>query len=114
MGDLAPHFSLSEFVDRRTGCGPLPPARLLEVLERVRALRGLPVRIVSGHRCPSTNAAVGGAAHSRHLLGDAVDIPIGVCTVREALVAGATGVGERDGWAVHLDVRPGPAVTWRY
>lgn len=114
MGDLTEHFSSAEFVDRRTGCCPLPQPRLLEVLETIRAVQGRALVIVSGHRCPSTNRAVGGAPHSRHLYGDAADIPAGHATVAEALAAGATGVGERDGWAVHVDVRPGDPVTWRY
>ena len=114
VGDLSPHFSLAEFADRRTGCAPLPQPRLLLVLEAIRARAGRPVRIVSGHRCPSSNRAVGGALDSRHLYGDAADIPAGLVNVDQAAACGAEGIGERDGWAIHVDVRPGPPARWSY
>ncbi len=114
MGDLSPHFSAREFTDHRTGHLVPPPAKLLAVLERVRALRGRPLRIVSGHRCPSTNTPVGGAPRSRHLKGDAVDIPTGYVTAEEAEAAGAVGIGVLGHWAVHLDTRPGGPARWQY
>lgn len=114
MGDLSVHFSDGEFADRSTGHRMTPPARLVTVLEAIRALRPGPLTIVSGHRCCDHNAAVGGAPQSRHIAGDAADIPPGRATPAEARAAGAVGVGVRSGWAVHVDVRPGPAVTWRY
>lgn len=114
MGDLSAHFSAHEFVDRRTGHLVPPPADLIVLLERIRALRPGPLRILSGHRCCSTNAAVGGATASRHIAGDAADIPGGRATAAQARAAGATGVGVSAGWAVHVDVRPGPYVTWTY
>jgi uncharacterized protein YcbK (DUF882 family) len=114
VGDLSPHFSSSEFVDRRTGDCPLPCRRLLEVLEEVRRAGGRPVTIVSGYRSQKTNREVGGARASRHLFGDAADIPAGIVTVAQALEAGAIGVGARNGFAVHLDVRPGRPVVWHY
>lgn len=114
MGDLSEHFSVSEFIDRRTGHRYGPAAELVQVLERIRALRPGPLVIVSGHRCCSSNATVGGAAQSRHVAGDAADIGPGRATPAEAFSAGAVGVGERDGWAVHVDVRPGPRARWEY
>lgn len=114
VGDLSPHFSSVEFDDRRTGHRMRPPPQLLVVLEGIRALNGRPLEIVSGHRCCSSNATVGGASQSRHIAGDAADIPAGRATVTQAAAAGAVGIGERDGWAVHVDVRPGPAARWTY
>ncbi len=114
MGDLSPHFSTHEFMDRRTGHVLGPPAELVQVLERIRGLRPGPLAIISGHRCPATNKAVFGAVRSRHLKGDAVDIPAFRATVSEAAAAGAVGIGERDGWAVHVDVRPGGPARWKY
>ncbi len=35
------------------------------------------MRVNSGFRCPALNAAVGGAASSQHLLGEAADITAG-------------------------------------
>lgn len=114
MGDLSPHFSSGEFADRETGHFLRPPAALLTVLERIRSLRPGPLRIVSGHRCCERNRKIGGADQSRHIYGDAADIPPGRATVREAAEAGAVGIGERDGWAVHVDVRPGGPARWSY
>lgn len=114
MGDLSAHFSVHEFVDRRTGHRLGPPAELIQVLENIRALRPGPLTIVSGHRCTSTNAAVGGAVRSRHLAGDAADIPSGRATPTEALQCGAVGIGVSGNWVTHVDVRPGPPVRWDY
>jgi zinc D-Ala-D-Ala carboxypeptidase len=115
VGDLSPHFSASEF---RCKCGrkhrlhQAPVAELVQVLERIRARTGRPLRIVSGYRCPAHNRAVGGAPLSEHLRRRAADIPAGVCTVEEALEAGARGVGHCNGWAVHVDVRPSAVVRF--
>lgn len=114
MGDLSAHFSLSEFVDRRTGCGPEPPERLIAALELLRSMVGVPLVIVSGHRCPSTNAEVGGAAASRHLVGDAVDLVAGVVLLRQAEAAGFVGIGTKGRWAIHVDMRRGAPARWSY
>ncbi len=114
MGDLSPHFSRSEFVDRRTRHLHGPTPGLIVVLERIRALTGKPLRIVSGYRSPSSNATVGGAKNSRHMEGDAADIPAGHATLSEAYASGAVGVGTKDGWATHVDTRPGPRRHWTY
>jgi uncharacterized protein YcbK (DUF882 family) len=105
LGDLSPHFSKAEFRDHRTGELVGPDRLLVEVLERIRALSGEPLRIVSGYRSAATNRAVGGARRSQHRLGRAADLPRGTCTVEQALAAGATGVGHCDGDVVHIDVR---------
>lgn len=115
MGDLSPHFDTSEFRDHRNGTLVQIDARLIEVLERLRHWTGdRPLRIVSGYRSPSTNAAVGGARNSQHLYGRAADVEPGRFRVGQALNAGATGVGYSGvGWVVHIDTRPGPPVTFR-
>jgi uncharacterized protein YcbK (DUF882 family) len=46
------------------------------MLEAVRTHFGKPVTITSSHRCPESNAAVGGVKHSLHLLGRAADIQV--------------------------------------
>lgn len=106
MGDLSTDFSREEFIDRRTGqlVGPTP-----ELLWRLQLLRnriGRALPIVSGYRSPSTNRLVGGARRSRHLVGDAVDIPPGLVTVDQAIADGFSGIGHCEGWVVHLDCRP--------
>lgn len=106
MGDLSPHFSRWEFRDHRTGELQGPDPELVQVLERIRAIRPGPLRIVSGYRTPATNRSVGGARQSQHLMGRAADIPSGRCTVEEAIRCGARGIGHCHGWVVHVDVRP--------
>lgn len=119
MGDLSPHFSRREFACKGSQRAGHPPhsvkvsAHLVQHLERLRAIVGRPLPIVSGHRCPWWNQRVGGASRSQHLYGTAADIPRGYATVDQAERAGFTGIGHKDGWAVHVDVRPARA-RWRY
>lgn len=111
---LSENFSASEF--RCRCCGKLhpdgdkPPAELLGFLERIRAHFGKPVYINSGYRCPKHNAAVGGAAKSRHMAGDAADFWIGgedpaaVFDFASELIGSAGGVGKYDTFT-HIDTR---------
>lgn len=105
MGDISAHFSRWEFRDHDNGQLRGPTPALIDVLERIRALRSRPLRIVSGYRSPATNRRVGGARNSQHLVGTAADIPSGYCSVQEAVRCGATGIGHCGGWVVHVDVR---------
>lgn len=115
MGDLSPHFSRSEFRCPHCGAGTVSP-QLLAILESVRARAGgRPLSIVSGFRCVPHNTAVGGAKDSRHIHGDAADIPSNVVRIDGARAAGAVGVGlTKEGWVVHVDWRPGGPVQWTY
>jgi hypothetical protein len=86
---MAKYFSLNELVSSETaaarGIDNTPPpyaaARLGVLAERlldpVRELWGAPLRVDSGYRCPELNRAVGGAAGSQHLSGEAADITTG-------------------------------------
>ena len=114
MGDLSAHFSRSEFDCPHCGAGA-PSPQLVAILERLRAIKGgKPLTIVSGFRCVPHNAAVGGAADSRHVHADAADIPKGYASIADAAAAGAVGIGSQDGWAVHVDWRPGGPARWTY
>src|SRR5688572_9092281 len=115
MGDLSEHFSRHEF-DSRDGAKANPVPRLIECLERLRAICGnRPLRILSGYRSPAHNKKVRGARHSQHMYNRAADIPYRYATVVQAMQAGFTGIGDADGWAVHVDVRPGTRVArWTY
>ena len=94
---LSEHFSLAEMMFSQTavrkGIGNIPPPQAVTALERlcvnvlepVRAHFGRPVRISSGYRSQALNKAVGGAATSQHVLGEAADITIpGVDNLRLA------------------------------
>jgi zinc D-Ala-D-Ala carboxypeptidase len=82
---LTEHFTLDEFTTSATaarlGLSNNPPVAAVErmkrlcqhVLEPIRAKFG-PVRINSGYRSPGLNKAVGGAAKSQHVTGEAADI----------------------------------------
>lgn len=114
MGDLSPHFSRHEF-DCRDGSRANPDARLIEALERLRAICGnRPLRIVSGYRSPAYNKRVGGAPRSQHLVNRAADIPSGYATVAQARQAGFRGIGSSGVWATHVDVRSGGIARWEY
>lgn len=116
MGNLSEHFSYAEFACRdRCGYGQ-PHPRLVTRLERLRkALGGKPLRIASGLRCPPHNDAVGGATRSRHCSGEAADLHSGQVREAQARAAGFTGIGIKDGWVTHVDVRrTQTVVTWQY
>ena len=111
MGDLSAHFSRGELQCRC--CGRLQiDSRLLDGLEKLRALAGVPVVIHAGYRCPEHNAAVGGVPHSEHTLGLAADIALpGLSLQRMYELAlevpqfAQGGIGVYDGGFLHVDVR---------
>lgn len=85
--NLSPNFTLDEFVrsqeGTRRGIDNIPPQPVIDclrdlcekVLEPLREALG-PVHISSGYRCPALNKAIGGAANSQHILGQAADIEV--------------------------------------
>lgn len=114
MGDLSAHFSRSEFDCPHCGAGA-PSPQLVAILENLRASVGKPLRIVSGFRCVPYNKSLPNAAPaSRHVHGDAADIPSGYATVAQAARAGAVGIGNAGQWAIHVDWRPGGPARWSY
>jgi len=93
MSSLSPHFTLAELTRTSTGLpndpAPSQVAALTSlcahVLEPIRALLGVPLRVTSGFRSAHVNAAIKGAKGSQHLLGEAVDfVPVGM-SVGEAM-----------------------------
>ncbi len=111
MGDLSAHFSRDELQCRC--CGRLQlDSRLLEGLEALRALAGVPVIIHAAYRCPRHNQEVGGVPHSQHTRGLAADLRLeGVSLQRMYELAlevpqfAQGGVGVYDGGFLHVDVR---------
>ena len=87
MPNLSPHFTLSELTETSRDLPNVPTAEDVErlralcvaVLEPVRALLAVPLRVNSGYRSPAVNAAIGGAKTSQHMRGEAADVvPLGV------------------------------------
>jgi len=94
----------------------------MRALQRLRDIVKFPLPINSGFRCEKHNKKIGGAKHSRHLVGCAADISTKnlsisqIKTLKEAikLIDEFDGVAEGDGF-VHVDSRPGDKnVTWTY
>lgn len=79
---LTSHFRDTEFLCKCGKCNkPTDAVRLkwfelAAALEKVRAVVGAPMIVISGHRCEAHNKAEGGAKDSRHLYGDAVDVKV--------------------------------------
>lgn len=114
---LNKYFKRSEFACR-CGCGTSTvDAELLEVITGVREHFGLPVIINSGHRCPTHNRAVGGAANSVHMTGKAADIRVkgkdasAIASYLESKYPDSKGIGRYANFT-HIDVRDGKA-RWR-
>ena len=114
---LSEHFDSTVFACK-CGCGGMNNGagvdpRLVQVLERMRPILGVPLELSCGYRCPTHNAEVGGVWNSQHVYGKAADVlkPSGVSLQRlvdAAETAGADGIGVYD-WGVHIDVRRCPA-----
>ena len=126
MGDLSRNFSRSEF-ECKCGCGEAEVSPfLIEVLQRLRDILGVPITVTSGRRCTAHNAAVGGAKNSQHLQGLAADIRAEGWTAKDLLRvlrilvrANALYVGyayKISTDAIHIDVRQpesGTVQAWR-
>lgn len=124
---MAKYFTLDELVRSATaaarGIDNTPPAAVearLEVLaekllDPARELWGASLRVTSGYRCPELNAAVGGAATSQHLQGEAADITAGSREGNRRLFEAIAGsaldfdqlIDERDYSWLHLSYRAG-------
>ncbi|MFE9722957.1 D-Ala-D-Ala carboxypeptidase family metallohydrolase [Streptomyces sp. NPDC005794] len=97
-------------------------ANALSSMWKLQALRHAlgdqPLRVTSGFRSTSCNAAVGGATNSRHLYGDAVDLgagPHSLCAIAQQArnhgFNGILGPGYA-GHSDHIHVNQGPNHFW--
>jgi hypothetical protein len=97
---ISPNFYYEEAtVTAQRGLDNTPPMVVIpslvmvfnEQMEAVRELLGCPIHINSAYRSPEVNKAVGGAASSQHMKGQAVDfVPmkeIGLKEAYDAIVA---------------------------
>lgn len=114
---LSEHFDSREF--QCPCCGLfVENHHLVDALEQLRALLGVPLIITSGTRCRAHNAAVGGKPDSEHLHGRAVDVIAegisaahvqGAAKCIPAFING--GIGSYRSFT-HLDVRLTGAARW--
>jgi hypothetical protein len=86
---MAKYFTITELtrsatatarrIDNTPPPGVLPKLTTLvnTLLDPIRERWGAPLSVNSGFRCPLLNRAVGGAASSQHLRGEAADITAG-------------------------------------
>ena len=112
-GPLSVHFDARELWCRHCrACFVVD--ELVQLLEEIRRHHGGPLVPIDGYRCPVHNRAVGGAQDSQHVYGTAADLPPQIVTPPQAFTLGARGVGSKNGWAVHVDVRRGRRAQWVY
>ena len=93
--------------------------KLAGYMDEVREFLGdRPIGVTSWYRDPVTNAKIGGAIHSQHLVGNAVDFYV----VGEDVVTTFNKLKRFHNWGglavgngfVHLDMRPGATARWTY
>ncbi len=103
------HFKETEFACKC--CSKIKPSsELMAVLQLVRIHFNKPVTITSSYRCDKHNAAVGGAAKSKHLEGIAADIqikgvfPADVYQFLDTIFPNSYGIGSYNSFT-HIDVR---------
>lgn len=103
MGDISKNFSRWEFECPHCRTLRGPTDALVAVLQRMRDVKGRSLTVVSGYRCATYNARVGGIGNSEHLLGNAADVIGGYASVSQWHGAGAIGVGTRRSRVIHVD-----------
>lgn len=81
---------------------------LVEVLDRARAIAGIPFVITSGYRTVEDNVRVGGVNHSAHRTGEAADLKCSTSQERIKIVFALLSVGccriGLDKEHVHVDI----------
>ena len=110
---LSKNFKISEFECNDGTHEIMLDIRLVEALQRLRVMLGVPITVAAGYRNPVHNKAVGGSPNSRHMKGEAADVKVTSLTPKmvglAAIKCGFTGIGvyRFNGQMFnHLDVRP--------
>ena len=113
---LSKNFKSEEFACKCCGKCEVDP-KLIEKLQLVRSIVGVPIYINSGYRCDKHNREAGGSSKSQHVLGKAADIRIHNMSVEQMynICKGFfNGVGiYPDQHFLHVDVREKKS-TWVY
>lgn len=85
--DRIKHFKKSEVVSPDTGEEDMD-FRLMEMLDSLREYVGTPLIITSGYRTQAHNASLKhSSTHSRHIIGNAVDIAVNNAVVMGKIVS---------------------------
>jgi uncharacterized protein YcbK (DUF882 family) len=119
MGSLSKNFNADEF---KCPCCSMMNVSIefIEMLQKVRSIAQVPMRITSGCRCEFHNKSIRGVAHSAHCDGLAADISCLFGGQKFAIMAAAIDVGfNRIGVArsfIHLDIAKDKPqnVVWAY
>lgn len=106
---LSANFNVREFACPCGKCEKtLVDDGLVDILQQIRDHYNKPLTITSGYRCTEHNARIGGAAGSRHTLGQAADFCVSDISpaeiARYAESIGVLGIGLYEQF-VHLDTR---------
>lgn len=117
-GKRWPHFDLAEVKCQGHGVHGecCVSVHLLDKLEELRARLNAPLVIKSGFRCMKHNKEIGGAEHSKHIFGEAVDVHnvrpwLRATLIHEAHRIGFKGFGFYRGH-IHLDIRAEGPACW--
>jgi len=102
----------------RCGCGALPNQDFMNRVQVLRDILGTPLIVNSAMRCAEHNRAIGGAANSHHLSGNAIDLRAnnGMEAYQIGMLAfrlGFTGIGVGETF-IHIDTRAVNPILWRY
>jgi uncharacterized protein YcbK (DUF882 family) len=102
------------------GCGADIRIDVRDKFNRIRERFGKPLTVSGPTRCPAQNKKVGGAANSRHMHGDALDIyTVGFSDMERirliaiAVELGATGIGVHKQFT-HIDFGHNELTVWEY
>lgn len=113
---LTTHFNLDELKCRCGHCHLSPDLihnllLVAQALEKIRKAFDKPIHVNCGYRCPSHNAAIGGAKESQHLRALAADITIEGETPQDVACVACTiseigGIGKYPSQNfTHIDLR---------
>ncbi len=116
---ITEHFnSETDRMNCRCGCDKLIyDSQFMHKVQTLRYLIDKPFNVRSFYRCPDHNKAIGGALHSRHMFGSAIDI----CTlgfsyedqweiIHEAMKLGLSVITNKSKKYIHLDSRDGKPI----
>ncbi|MGB8956808.1 MAG: D-Ala-D-Ala carboxypeptidase family metallohydrolase [Tumebacillaceae bacterium] len=82
--NAAPNFQIGEFIKDSTLTSAIVDPLMVQHVQDARSRYGV-MSLNSGYRTPAYNSSIGGATFSRHMYGDAVDVPASSSSVWTSL-----------------------------